>query len=140
MREVTRVQAEGRPYDAAAARTCVDTVAFLARSCYGDDLSGLFEKACLPVFRGNLSEGAVCTFAAECATSGGCGSLDGGSPRKRFQTTSRATASRAIATIATNVSGAFRSVSTAKKTSTIAVAATPRSTITPIAPISERRR
>ena len=81
MREVMRVQAEGRPYDAAAARTCVDTMAFLARTCYGADLFDLFEKACVPVFRGNLPEGALCTFAEECTTTGGCGSLDGGPNR-----------------------------------------------------------
>ena len=43
-------------------------------------------------------------------------------------------------TIATNVSGAFRSVSTAKKTSTTAVAAMPMRTIAARAPVSERRR
>ena len=39
----------------------------------------------------------------------------------RFHTKSRATASRVIATIAMNVSGALRNVSTAKKASTTAV-------------------
>ena len=50
-------------------------------------------------------------------------------PRLRFQTRSSATASRVIATIAMNVSGALRSVSTAKKARTTAVAAIPASTI-----------
>jgi hypothetical protein len=76
--EVMRVQTEGRPYDAAAARSCVDTMTFLARSCYYDGASTLFEDACEPVFRGNLPEGAPCTFAEECTSGGGCGSPDGG--------------------------------------------------------------
>ena len=50
---------------------------------------------------------------------------------------SRITASAAIATMATNVCGAFRSVSTAKKASTTAVAAIPTSTIKPSAPVSD---
>ena len=46
--------------------------------------------------------------------------------RRDRQTASSTTASRAIATIAVNVSGALRSVSTAKKTSTTAVTARAR--------------
>ena len=77
-REVMRVQTEGRPYNPAAARSCVDTIAFLARSCYHDGVSNLFEDACNPVFREYLPEGSPCQFAEQCASGGGCGSLDGG--------------------------------------------------------------
>ena len=45
-----------------------------------------------------------------------------------------------MTTIATKVSGALRSVSTAKKASTIAVVASATSTIATFAPISARRR
>jgi hypothetical protein len=63
-----------------------------------------------------------------------------GSGRTRFQTVSRITASAAIATMATNVCGAFRSVSAAKKTSTTLVAAIPTSTTSPSAQVSDRLR
>ena len=59
---------------------------------------------------------------------------------RRFQTRSRTTASSAIATMAANVSGSLRSVSTAKNTSTIAVTAIAASTIAPRESVSARRR
>ena len=70
----------------------------------------------------------------------GIGIGRGRAPRLRFQTKSSTTASAVIATIAMNVSGAFRNVSTAKKARTTAVAAIPASTITAFAPVSARRR
>ena len=67
-------------------------------------------------------------------------SVCGDSLRKCFQTASRSTARAAIATMAANVSGALRSVSTAKNPSTTAVAAIPSRTIAPRAPVDERSR
>ena len=58
----------------------------------------------------------------------------------RFQTMSRATARSVIATMAPKVSGAFRSVSTAKNTSTTAVTAIPSRTIAGEAPVCDRSR
>ena len=58
----------------------------------------------------------------------------------RFQTMSSPTARSVIATMDTNVSGSLRSVSTAKKPSTIAVAAIPSRTIAAEPPVSDRSR
>jgi hypothetical protein len=63
-----------------------------------------------------------------------------GAAARCFQTASRTTDTTAIATVAANVSGALRRVSTAKNTSTMAVTAIAARTTGARAPMSARRR
>src|SRR6185503_11283626 len=74
-----------------------------------------------------------------CAVTGAAAPA-GGSPRARFQTRSRITASPATTTIATNVSGSLRTVSTAKNASTTSVTTTPTRMSHACAPVSRRNR